>query len=402
MSDSHDSDRPDSDRHDASIRTRLVQHGRPKRGERRVVNIPVHRASTILFENVATQRAARQRAMAGERELTYGTGGTPSTHALEDMIADLEGGYRTRLSCSGLAAIAFGLLPFLRPGDHCLITESAYQPTRNFATKVLEPMGIKTEIYKADGSDIEARFKPNTKAVYAEVPGTGAFEMLDLPALSRLTRPRGVTLCVDNTWGSGLLYQPLKLGADVSMVAGTKHFGGHSDILLGTVTTTKEAWQPVSDYHSAFGQCISGDDAFLAMRGLRTMHVRLPAHAETTMKICEWASQRPEVANVLWPAWPKHPGYDIWKRDFKGACGLFSLEFRAPQDKIDRCIDALRYFQIGASWGGFESLVNLTNIPASRTLTDWSKRGIVVRFHAGLEDPKDLIADLEQAFVYLR
>lgn len=391
-----------TDDKNGSLRTRLVQSGRPKRGERRTVNVPVYRASTVLYENVASQRAARVRVGEGHREFTYGTNGTPTVFALEDMIADLEGGYRTRVSGSGLAAIAFGMLPFLRPGDHCLITESAYEPTRRFAKTVLEPMSIACEIYKADGTDIEKRFKPNTKAVYAEVPGTGAFEMLDLPALSRLTKPRGITLCVDNTWGSGILFQPLKLGADVSMVAGTKHFAGHSDLLLGTVTTTEAAWKPVTEWHSAFGITISGDDAYLALRGLRTMAVRLPVHAETTMKICEWADKRPEVANVLWPAWPKHPGHELWKRDFKGACGLFSLELKAPQEKVDRFIDSLNYFQIGASWGGYESLVNLTNIPAMRTVTDWSKRGPIVRFHAGLEDPRDLIADLEQAMVHLK
>jgi cysteine-S-conjugate beta-lyase len=385
----------------SSLRTRLVQSGRPKKGERRTVNLPVYRASTVLYENVAAQRATRARAAEGHREFSYGTNGTPIVFALEDMIADIEGGYRTRVSCSGLAAIGFGLLPFLRPGDHCLITEAAYEPTRRIARTVLEPMGITCEIYKADGSDIEGRFRPNTKAVYAEVPGTGAFEMLDLPALARLTKPRGITLCVDNTWGSGILFQPLKHGADVSMVAGTKHFAGHSDLLLGAVTTTEAAWKPVHDWHTAFGMTISGDDAFLALRGLRTMAVRLPVHAETTMQICAWADQRPEVANVLWPAWPKHPGYDIWKRDFNGACGLFSLELKAPQDKVDRFIDSLQYFQLGASWGGYESLVNLTGVQAMRTVTDWSKRGIIVRFHAGLEDPKDLIADLEQAMVHL-
>jgi cysteine-S-conjugate beta-lyase len=384
-----------------SLRTRLAQSGRPKPGERRTVNIPVHRASTVLFESVAAQRAARASSMEGERAYTYGTNGTPAVFALEDMIADIEGGYRTRVSCSGLSAISFGLLPFLRPGDHCLITEAAYEPTRRFARVVLEPMGVTCEIYKADGSDIEGRFKPNTKAVYAEVPGTGAFEMLDLPALARLTKPRGITLCVDNTWGSGILFQPLKHGADVSMVAGTKHFAGHSDVLLGSVTTTEAAWKPVNDWHTAFGQCISGDDAFLTLRGLRTMAVRLPVHAETTQKMCEWADTRPEVANVLWPAWHKHPGYEIWKRDFTGACGLFSLELKAPQEKVDRFIDSLQHFQLGASWGGFESLVNLTGVHTMRTVTDWSQRGVVVRFHAGLEDPADLIADLEQAMVHL-
>jgi cysteine-S-conjugate beta-lyase len=384
-----------------SIRTRLVQNARPAKGKRRLVNPPVLRASTVLFADVADHRCAYARSAEGHREMTYGTSGTATVHQLEDMITDLEGGFRTRVSPSGLSAISFGMLPFLKPGDHCLVTESAYGPTRRFCTQVLKPWGVDVEIYKADGSDIASRFKPNTTLIYAEVPGTGTFEMLDLPALIRQTKPRGIKVCVDNTWGSGFLYQPLKLGADISMIAGTKHIGGHSDILLGAVTTTQEAWGPVDTYHSAFGMCIGGDDAYLALRGVRTMAVRLPVHQDTTMKICRWADQRPEVANILWPAWPKHPGYEIWQRDFKGACGLFSLELKAPQEKVDRFIDALQFFQIGASWGGFESLVNLTNIPAMRTVTDWSKRGPIVRFHAGLEDANDLIADLAQAMRHL-
>jgi cystathionine beta-lyase len=384
-----------------SVRTRLVQRSRPEAGVRRVVNPPVYRASTVLYESVASLREVRARRLERERTFSYGTHGTPTVFALEDMVADLEGGYRTRVSGSGLAAIAFGLMPFLKPGDHCLITEAAYEPVRKFAKAFLEPWGVTCEIYKADGSDIEGRIKPNTRLVYAEVPGSQTYEMLDLPKLARLTKPRGITLAVDNTWGSGYLYQPLKLGADVSMIAGTKHIVGHSDVLLGTVTTTKEAWGPVYDAHDAFGICIGGDDAYLALRGVRTMAVRLPVHAETTMKICQWASERPEVANVLWPAWPKHPGHDIWKRDFKGACGLFSLEFKASQEKVDRFIDALQLFGLGASWGGFESLVMLTNVPAMRSITDWSKRGPIVRFHAGLDDPADLIADLEQAMRHL-
>jgi cysteine-S-conjugate beta-lyase len=384
-----------------SIRTRLVQQARPAKGQRRVVNIPVIRASTVLFEDVATQRATRTKGALGDRVVSYGTGGTPLTHALEDMITDLEGGYRTRVSGSGLTANALGMLPFLKPGDHCLITESAYEPTRKFAKTVLEPWGVSCEIYKADGSDIAGRLKPNTTLIYVETPGSATFEVIDLPALAQITKPRGIRICVDNTWGSGYLYQPLKLGADVSMLAGTKHIAGHSDVLLGAVTTTQEAWAPVNAYHSAFGICISGDDAYLALRGVRTMAVRLSAHQATTQRICTWADQRAEVANILWPAWPKHPGYALWQRDFNGACGLFALELKAPQAKVDRFIDALEYFQIGASWGGFESLVNLTNVPATRSVTDWSQRGIIVRFHAGLEDADDLIADLEQAMVHL-
>jgi cystathionine beta-lyase len=386
------------------IRTRLVQGSRPPAGSRRPVNPPVVRASTVLYENVAALRETRALRAKRERVFSYGTNGNPTVFALEDLICELEGGYRTRLSPSGLAAIAFGLAPFVRPGKHCLMTEAAYEPVRNFAKTFLEPWGVEVEIYKADGSDIEGRFKSNTTLVYAEVPGTGAFEMLDLPALARLTKARGVTLAVDNTWGSGLLYQPLALGADVSMLAGTKHISGHSDVLLGAVTTTEAAWAPVHDYHAAFGICISGDDAYLALRGARTMAVRLPAHEAAARAICTWAAKRPEVANVLWPAWPSHPGHELWKRDFKGACGLFSLEFQPSltQDKVDRFVDSLRHFQIGASWGGYESLVNLTNIPAVRTITDWSARGAIVRFHAGLEDVGDLIADLEQAMRHLK
>ncbi|MEQ1648102.1 MAG: cystathionine beta-lyase [Hyphomicrobiaceae bacterium] len=384
-----------------SLRTRLVQRSRPAAGQRRVVNPPIMRASTVLYENVAALRATRVERAERQRTFSYGTHGTPTTFALEDMIADLEGGYRTRVSGSGMAAIAFGLMPFVKPGEHFLITESAYEPVRKFVKAFLEPWGVICEVYKADGSDIVGRFRSNTKLVYAEVPGSGAFEMLDLPALARETKKRGITLAVDNTWGSGILYQPLKLGADVSMLAATKHIVGHSDVLLGAVTTTKEAWAPVHDMHDAFGICISGDDAYLALRGVRTMAVRLPVHEATTMQICKWASQRAEVAAVLWPAWPSHPGHEIWKRDFKGACGLFSLEFKAPQAKVDRFIDSLKCFQIGASWGGYESLVNLTNIPGTRVVTDWSKHGPIVRFHAGLEDPVDLIADLEQAMKHL-
>jgi cysteine-S-conjugate beta-lyase len=368
-----------------SIRTRLVQSARPEKGQRRVVNPPVIRASTVLFETVAAQRATRAKSSKGERVFSYGTGGTPLTHALEDMITDLEGGYRTRLSGSGLTANAFGMLPFLKPGDHCLVTEAAYEPTRNFCRNVLEPWGVTCEVYKADGSDIAARLRPNTTLIYVEVPGSATFDIIDLPALARLTKPRGIRICVDNTWGSGYLYQPLRLGADISMLAGTKHIAGHSDALLGAVTTTQDAWGPVNAYHSAFG----------------TMAVRLAVHEATTRQICAWADTRAEVANVLWPAWPKHPGHAIWKRDFTGACGLFSLELKAPQIKVDRFIEALEYFQIGASWGGFESLVNTTNVPATRTVTDWSSRGIIVRFHAGLEAAEDLIADLEQAMVHL-
>ena len=380
-----------------SLRTRLVHGSRPAPGQRRPVNPPVVRASTVLYENIGALRETRRLRAAGERQFAYGTGGTPTTHALEDMIADLEGGYRCRLSGSGLAAIAFGLMPFARPGDHVLITDAAYEPVRNFAKGFFAPFGIEFDYYKADGQDFESRIKPNTKLVFAEVPGSLVFEMCDLRKMTAITRPRGIIVAVDNTWGSGIHYQPLALGADVSIMAGTKHIVGHSDVLLGTVTTTKEAWGPVDKFHSICGICIGGDDAYLAMRGARTMAARLPVHQENARILCNWLQARPEISRVYWPALESHPGHDIWKRDFKGACGLFSAEFKAPQAKVDAFVDALKLFGIGASWGGYESLVIPAGVQSTRTVTDWSKHGPIIRFHAGLEDPKDLIADLEQA-----
>ena len=388
-------DTPNKPRH--TLQTRLAHGSRPAAGQRRSVNMPVVRASTVLYENVEALRETRKIRAAGERAFAYGTYGTPTTHALEDMITDLEGGYKTRLSGSGLAAIAFGLLPFARPGDHVLVTDAAYEPVRNFVATFLKPFGMDVEYYAADGHDFESRLKPNTKLAYAEVPGSLVYEMLDLRKLASLTKPRGITLAVDNTWGSGILYRPLELGADVSMLAGTKHIVGHSDVLLGAVTTTKEAWTAVDKMHSAFGICITADDAYLAMRGARTMAARMPINTKNAEILCHWFMQRPEIAQVYWPALPHHKGHDIWKRDFNGACGLFSVEFKAPQAQVDKFINALTLFGIGASWGGYESLVIPTTVPNVRTITDWSTHGPIVRFSAGLEDPNDLIRDIEQA-----
>ncbi len=386
---------------ETSERTRLVHLGRPAKGARRPVNPPVVRASTVLYENTADLRETRRRRSEGERLFAYGTGGTPTTHALEDVITALEGGYRTRLVPSGMTAIALAMQAYARPGDHVLITDAVYEPVRRLTKVFFEPFGINYEYFAADGSDLEARIKSNTRVVLAEVPGSLAFEMCDLRQISSLTKPRGITLAVDNTWACGYLFKPLQHGADCSILAGTKHIVGHADVLLGTVTTTKEAWKPVDDMAGSFGYCISPDDAYLALRGVRTMATRLPVHEKNAREVCGWLMTRPEVATVFYPPLPGHPGHEIWKRDFTGGCGLFSVEFKAPQDKVDAFIDALELFGIGASWGGYESLVVPTNVPAVRTVTDWSKRGPIVRFHVGLEDPADLVADLKQAMTKL-
>jgi cystathionine beta-lyase len=264
-----------------SERTRLVHLGRPEKKGRRSVNPPVVRASTVLYESTSDLRETRRRRAQGERVFAYGTGGTPTTFALEDVIAELEGGYRTRLAPSGLAAIALAIQAYVRPGDHVLITDAVYEPVRRMTKAFMEPFGIGYEYYAADGSDLEGRIKPNTRLVFAEVPGSLAFEMCDLRKIASLTKPRGITLAVDNTWACGYLYKPLQHGADCSILAATKHIVGHADVLLGTVTTTKDAWDPVNDIAGALGYCISSDDAYLALRGARTMAARLPVHEQT-------------------------------------------------------------------------------------------------------------------------
>lgn len=380
-----------------SARTRIVHGGRPKEGQTRPVNQPVVRASTVLYENMGTFRSLRQRRAAGERVFAYGTGGTPTAFALEDVIADIEGGYRTKLAGSGLLAIALAFQAYLRPGDHVLITDGTYEPVRRLVEVWAKPFGIEHTFFPADGSGIEPLIRPNTRMIYTEVPGSLLFEMQDLPAIVRLARSRGIMVVVDNTWGSGWLYKPLALGADVSIIAGTKHIVGHADVLLGTVTTTEAAWKPLDTMAGAHGVCISPDDAYLALRGVRSMPVRLPVHQATALEVCKWLRSRREVRNVFYPALPSHPGHEIWKRDFSGACGLFSIELNTDQAGADRFIDGLSLFGIGASWGGFESLVVPGNLPAARTVADWRGRGAVVRLHVGLEDPADLIADIEGA-----
>ncbi|HRD75619.1 MAG TPA: cystathionine beta-lyase [Hyphomicrobiaceae bacterium] len=383
-----------------TLRTKLVQGGRPKEnqyGRSRTVNTPIYRASTVLYENMAALRETRKQRTEGERAFSYGTSGTPTTFALEDVVTELEGGHATRLVSSGLLAITLAFQAVLRPGDHVLITDSTYEPVRNFVRTWLTPMGIAHDYFPADARGLEGMIRRNTKMIWTEIPGSHLFEMQDLPAICRMAKQRGILVGVDNTWASGILCQPLKLGADISILAGTKHIAGHADVLIGTVTTTESCWKPVNDMASALGLCISSDDAFLALRGVRTMATRLPVHQRSALELAGWLKKHPKVKSVFYPALPDDPGHEIWKRDFTGACGLFSIELKADQAGADRFVDGLTLFGIGASWGGFESLVMPSNIPGARTATDWSGRGPILRLHAGLEDPSDLIADLEAA-----
>jgi cystathionine beta-lyase len=379
--------------------TRLVHAGKhPVFDGGAAVNPPVVRASTVLFESVAQQRELRLR-RDGERLFTYGARGNPTNFALEDMVSELEGAYRTRLFPTGLAAIAMTLLSYLKPGDHVLMSDSVYEPARKLASSFLAPYNIRCSFFAADGSDVAAKIETDTRMIYAECPGSLVYEMCDLPQLAATAHAHGLLLAVDNTWGSGFQYRPLALGADISIMAATKYLCGHSDVMMGTVATTRAAWNPLAERCDAFGMTVSPDDAYLVLRGTRTLAARLAMHERGALQVAHWLESRSEVATVFCPALPGHPGHAIWQRDCTGTNGLLSFELNAGLDRTtaEHFVDSLALFGIGASWGGYESLVTMTDMRHARSISDWSARGQVIRLHIGLEDPADLIADLAQA-----
>lgn len=380
--------------------TRLLHLGKSPAWEGgAAVNPPLVRASTVLFKDTAHQREMRDR-RGSERIFSYGARGTPTTFALEDVVSELEGAYRTKLFPTGLAAIGMALLAYLKPGDHVLMSDGVYEPARALAASFLAPYNIDCTFFAADGSDIESKFKPHTRLVYAECPGSLVYEMCDLPHIVQLAHARGARVAVDNTWGSGLQYRPLALGADISIMAATKYLSGHSDVMMGTVATTEAAWAPLAERSDAFGMTVSPDDAWLVMRGTRTLGARLRMHEAHALEVARWLQQRPEVATVFCPALPEHPGHALWQRDCVGTNGLLSFELQpgTPATTVNAFIDSLELFGLGASWGGYESLVTAAHMTRARSVTDWSARGPVVRLHIGLEEPADLLADLAQGF----
>lgn len=381
----------------APLRTRLIHGGRgPRVAGPQGVNPPVTRLSTVLFDNLAQMRDARSR-RDDERVLSYGARGNPTAFALEDLVTDLEGGYRSKLYATGLAAVAQAFLAYLRPGDHVLITDGVYSPVRRLAKDVLQPFGIEVGYYPAHGSGLEALLQANTRMVYAEAPSSLLYEMLDLPALAALCKPRGILLAVDNTWGSGYLYRPLQLGADISIMALTKYVGGHSDVVLGSVCTLQPAFNALSRMSDALGNTVSPDDAWLVLRGARTLASRLQVHERQALEIARWLQTLPQVARVFHPALPEHPGHALWQRDCSGSNGLLSFEFaEAGIAQAEAFIGALQLFGLGASWGGYESLVTLADVKARNS--GYQPHGAVVRLHIGLEDVNSLIADLRRGF----
>ncbi|MEO9101723.1 MAG: cystathionine beta-lyase [Burkholderiales bacterium] len=385
---------------EVSVQTRLLHTGKaPMFAGGSAVNPPLVRASTVLFDSVAQQREMRAR-RGSERLFTYGARGTPTTFALEDAVSELEGAYRTRLFPTGLAAIGMTLLSYCKPGDHVLMSDAVYEPTRNLARTFLDPYGIGCTFFAADGRAVESLFQPNTRLVFAECPGSLVYELCDLPALAATAHAHGALLVADNTWGSGLQYRPLALGADVSVMALTKYLSGHSDVMMGSVATTQAAWGPLADRSDAFGMTVSPDDAWLVLRGLRTLSARLGVHEQNALEVARWLQAQPQVITVFCPALPQHPHHGLWLRDCRGTNGLLSFELRPEIDAAacERMVDALSLFGLGASWGGYESLVTLADMRRARSVTDWSRRGQVVRLHIGLEAPGDLLRDLQAGF----
>jgi cystathionine beta-lyase len=375
--------------------TTLVTAGRDPQSYYGFVNPPVYHGSTVLYPTAADQVAHRAR-------YQYGRRGTPTTEALEQALATLDGEKCVGVSLlpSGLSAICTALMAIADAGDHILVTDSVYRPTRVFCDGVFRRMGVETTYYDPlVGADIAKLFRPNTRAVFVEAPGSQSFEMQDIPAIANAAHDKGVVVLADNTWASPLYCKPFDLGADMSIQAGTKYIGGHSDIMFGCVSANGATVAKLKDTVRALGLCVGPDDVFLALRGLRTLGVRLPRHYASGLHVARWLQQRPEVSRVLHPGLPEHPGHAVWKRDFTGASGLFSVVLNPVNEKaVHAFMDKLTLFGMGFSWGGFESLVIMFDCADYRTATKWAPEGPTLRFHVGLEDPDDLTADLTQGF----
>lgn len=395
-------DRPDAPPpHAASAPETLLSHaGRDSKGFYGAVNVPPFRASTILFPTLDDL----ERHDPLEREPRYGRRATPSSLAFEDAVTALEGGYRAVATSSGLAAVTTALLTYARSGGHILAADTVYGPSREFCDRMLRQLGVTVEYYDPlIGGDIAALIRDNTQAILAESPGSLTFEVQDIPAIAAAGHARGVPLLIDATWSAGLCCQPLALGADVVIHAATKYFVGHADSTLGVIVGTQESWPRIKQTAVMLGQNIGADDLFLALRGLRTLAPRMKRHQETALTLAHWLKGRPEVRRVLHPAFPDCPGHAIFRRDFHGSSGLFTVELDPqPRAAIAALVEGMDYFGMGFSWGGYESLILPTNVRKLRTAKPWTGTGSLIRLHAGLEDADDLIRDLEKGLARMK
>jgi len=391
----HDRDRPFAEN------TRLMHAGRAPEKFGGAVNIPPFRASTVLFPTLA-ELDAYDPAL---RTVRYGRTGNPSSHAFEAAMTELEEGHDAVSYASGLQAITSSLLAFTRQGDHVLIADTAYAPTRSFANGILSRSGVTVEYFDPGiGAGITGLLRPTTKIVFLESPGSLTFEVQDVPAISAAITAANpdIVVIIDNTWAAGLLFKPLKHGVHISIQSATKYVGGHSDASLGVaVCARQDHWLRLKKAAVELGACASADELFLGLRGLRSLPVRMRRHHESGLKVARWLETRPEVTRVRHPALPGCPGHELWQRDFTGACGLFAFEMApTPRTALAAMVDDMAHFGMGYSWGGFESLILPSNPSPIRTAVSWTG-GELIRLHIGLEDVDDLIADLDAGFARL-
>ena len=379
--------------------TKLAQLGRKAKSSPGTVNVPVARASTVTFRSLAEMEEVQRRFDAGEVVPTYGLLNMPIRAAFEELMVALEGGHGAVTVPSGLAAVSIALMSCLEAGDHLLVSDSVYGPTRRFCARTLRRFGIETTFYDPlAGEGIEKLMKPNTRAVYLESPGSLTFEVQDFPAIARVARARGAAVLHDNTWATGMFFRSFDHGADFVIQAATKYPGGHSDVLIGAIVANEKWWPRLRDTSRDYGQSASPDDLFLAIRGMRTMEARILRHQASALEVAQRLQRHPAVERVLYPALPDDPGHALWKRDFLGATGLMGVEL-APCSKaqLAALIDHLELFALGYSWGGYDSLVTPANLREGRSARPWTG-GPLIRLQIGLEDPTDLIADLERGF----
>jgi cystathionine beta-lyase len=381
--------------HPQKAETRLVTSGRDTKAQKGFVNPPVVHGSTVLYPTADDLHAHRG-------EFQYGRRGTPTTKALQQALMALEGPQcaGVGIAPSGLAAISTTLLAVLKAGDHILVCDSIYRPTRNFCHEILARYGVETSYFDPlVGAGIAALLRPNTRAVMLEAPGSQSFEMPDVPAIAAAAHAHGVLVIDDNTWATPLFRRALEQGVDISIQAATKYIGGHSDIMFGTISANAKTWPVIAENIRLLGICAGPDDVFMALRGLRTLSVRLAQHYRSGLEMARWLQDRPEVARVLHPALESDPGHAIWKRDFSGASGLFSIVLKPASAKaVDALLDTVTLFGMGFSWGGFESLVIPFDCSSYRSATTWAPGGPTLRLHIGLENVDDLKADLDRAF----
>lgn len=382
-----------------NIASRIIDAGREKKWTNGIVNPPVYRASTVVFDTIADmQYASKHKA---DNVMFYGRRGTPTHFAFQSAIAQLEGGIGTALFPSGAAAISGSLLSFLKSGDHLLMVDSVYEPTRDLCDNILSGFGIETTYYDPlIGKNISSLIKTNTKVIFLESPGSLTMEVQDIPSICQVAKAHNIITLLDNTWSSPINCRPFELGVDISIQAATKYIVGHSDVMLGTATANNKTWRTLQQNAYLLGQCTSPDDIYLATRGLRTLSVRLAQHEKNALQVANWLQQREEVDHIRHPAFQSCPGHEIFKRDFIASNGLFSFVLKTGTSKaIQSFVENMQYFKMGFSWGGFESLIlPIFGINRIRTSTQWDESKPLIRLHIGLEDPNDLINDLDKAF----